>query len=391
MLFTEIHSCTGSTNTGGEHLEIRNIPQRLSSIDIGEYGVTYKGDIKAWFTSLMSDKGTKASNLSCWRKDEEESFCLGDRTDTRGLVISIPVVLLLRVPEDSNQLVANIPQTLTPLTKTLANKTGVIYDLVGFGLYSEKACHFTARYMLKNYSDIFSYDGMKNRGYAIWEGPDNLQDLPKGYIINTVVYNLRGGSRAQNAFFLTRQNRYSKRFNIDISGDLSTFPICSYTGRLVELSQEACFWKKPSQHPKMKEYVTEPIPIMDKPKLTTSNTLVQVSTPNLNSLEFTKGSPESKEPMANHLPSPAHSLPDSDFMVNCHCGVNGDGNVLYRTSDEGAAIQCDECDEWSHMACQRDGRASLLKDKDKFICDFCDALKLLHPQNHLKERESKRM
>ena len=92
----------------------------------------------------------------------------------------------------------------------------------------------------------------------------------------------------------------------------------------------------------------------------------------------------------NHSPSQSNSLPDSEFTVNCRCGVNGDGNVLYRTGDEGAAVKCEECGDWSHIACQRDGRASVLKKKNKFICDFCDALDVLRPQYHQKERESKR-
>ena len=49
---------------------------------------------------------------------------------------------------------------------------------------------------------------------------------------------------------------------------------------------------------------------------------------------------------ANRLPSPAASesslLPDSLFAINCWCGIKGDGNILYQ-SDEGTAIQCDEC------------------------------------------------
>ena len=112
----------------------------------------------------------------------------------------------------------------------------------------------------------------------------------------------------------------------------------------------------------------------------------------LKTLEFTNASPESEDSMGNHSPSPSYSVPDSDFTVNCRCSVSGDRNVLYRTGDdsEGTAVKCEECGDWSHIACQWNGRASLLKDKDKFICDFCDALNLLRPQYHQKEQESKR-
>lgn len=66
------------------------------------------------------------------------------------------------------------------------------------------------------------------------------------------------------------------------------------------------------------------------------------------------------------------SLPESLFSLNCRCGATGDGNVLYRKDDVGGAIQCNECKDWSHIACQREGRASDLPEDTGFICDFCD-------------------
>jgi hypothetical protein len=110
-------------------------------------------------------------------------------------------------------------------------------------------------------------------------------------------------------------------------------------------------------------------------------------------------SPESEEPTLNaknlqqFMPNAGDesdsSLPDSLWMINCRCGVEGDGNVLYRT-DEGETVQCDECLEWSHISCQRDGRASLLGPKDWFTCDFCDELSLLNLKFQKKQRESAR-
>ncbi|EDR02673.1 uncharacterized protein LACBIDRAFT_332179 [Laccaria bicolor S238N-H82] len=67
-------------------------------------------------------------------------------------------------------------------------------------------------------------------------------------------------------------------------------------------------------------------------------------------------------------PSPLSSLPDSEFELNCRCGIIGNGNILYHHEHE-VAIQCDQCRDWSHIACQRDGRASNLVPDALFICD----------------------
>ena len=77
----------------------------------------------------------------------------------------------------------------------------------------------------------------------------------------------------------------------------------------------------------------------------------------------------------NSLPnrpiSPPSSLLNSDFSMSCRCGLRGNGNILYRQED-GEAIQCEECREWSHIACQKDGQADRLKKNEPFFCDFCD-------------------
>lgn len=296
---------------------------------------------------------------------------------------------MLAIPDSSNPL-WNFPETLLPLTKTHAKRHGIIYDLVGFGLHSKDAGHFTARYALKN-QDIFSYDGMKKNGHALWMDQalfsthlaGNTQDFPKGYMVTTAVYHLRGGKKARDMFFNARRKEYSKHLNLDFSAqDPSLIPTCSYNGPepLVELDPDVRFWIRPSLRNRSMEYI--------------SSVNVTVSNPTNQDPVSEVNSPESEEPTFNigHLPSPAKSslsLPDSLFTMNCRCGVQGDGNVLYR-EEEGTAVQCDECRDWSHIACQRNGRASLLGNKDKFICDFCDALTVLHPQFHEKQRESAR-
>ncbi|KAF9468215.1 hypothetical protein BDZ94DRAFT_1184677 [Collybia nuda] len=74
-------------------------------------------------------------------------------------------------------------------------------------------------------------------------------------------------------------------------------------------------------------------------------------------------------------------LSKSDFPVNCRCGIQGNGHELL---DDEEVVQCDECYDWSHIACQRMGRASKLGLKAKFLCDMCSppSRSLLHHKAH---------
>jgi hypothetical protein len=411
-LIVEIHTCTGSSEIGGKHLEISKNPQRHPYIQLKDSDhTTYNGDVTSWFAKFLSVQGTKIANQACWRTKEAEVLCPGVRTDIRELVIGIPTMLMLNIPDsECSNSGWTFPETLTPLTKTLAKRSGLIYDLVGFGLYSKKASHFTARYALKSHSDIFIYDGMKNEGYALRKDQarfsthlaGNNQEFPTGYTVLYAVYHLRGGSKAKDAFFVARRNEYLKRFNIDVTADLSTLPTCSYKGGLFELDPQARTWMtRPALRKQTIEYVSSvPPPITQNPKSATI-IIPPKATLRLSTAELATWMPasndhssESEKPfLAEQPPSPtksnSSSLPHSLFPMNCRCGISGDGNLLYR-EEEGAAIQCDECRDWSHIACQRNGRASLLGDRARFVCDFCDALTVLDPQYHKKQRESTR-
>jgi hypothetical protein len=75
----------------------------------------------------------------------------------------------------------------------------------------------------------------------------------------------------------------------------------------------------------------------------------------------------------------AHTNPSQRHVVSMTWHVNGlkgDGNISYN-QEAGVVIQCSDCGDWSHLACQQDGRASDLPEKELFICNFCDLSTLL--------------
>jgi hypothetical protein len=231
---------------------------------------------------------------------------------------------------DSNPPVWHFPEMLTPLTKALAKRDGLVYDLVGFGLYSHQDRHFVARYSTRDRSEIYNYDGMRNRGFAVRvEGgrftshlSGKSQTFPDGYHIATAIYHLRGGSQAQEVFFARRAKALATKFKVNISGeDLSTLPRIFHGGKLLELESHERFWLNSPLNSKTKEYVTKLVVTPAKPKgqVSAPTTTVQPN-PALQTIDL-RESPESEEethllpprlgPQSAH--SDDHSLPDSLF------------------------------------------------------------------------------
>jgi hypothetical protein len=63
----------------------------------------------------------------------------------------------------------------------------------------------------------------------------------------------------------------------------------------------------------------------------------------------------------------------SAFPISCQCGFIGDGNTELEVQDY---IQCEVCKDWSHIACQCDGRASACSRKSCFVCDSCEMVQI---------------
>jgi hypothetical protein len=229
--------------------------------------------------------------------------------------------------------------------------------------------HFLARYASDDKSVIYTYDGISNNGVPIREHSASLNthifgkdiSLPHGFLVYQVFYLLRGGAVAQDQFFQLQTAELSRKFGFQFSTDnLDTLFSTTFQDDEYELlDNKKRTWMINPWKGKTLEYVSRGAP-------------GDVSDDNLE--------PESEEEMDNsktlppgmHLnpikisSSPSLSLPDSEFELNCRCGIIGDGNILYRR-EHGEAIQCNECREWSHIACQRNGRASNLAEDTIYL------------------------
>jgi len=314
-------------------------------------------------------------NNCCWRVNEGNILCPGKRRDIQDLVVSIPVILAIEVGDESVGLNRHLgserqywdfPPTISPDSPNSAKKFGMIYDLVGFTLVNTQGTHFTARYTAHNRKIIYTYDSLVHKGYSLEEQAATFQThivghdvkLPEGFAIWQAYYHLHGGLKAQKKFFEIRTKEYASKYHLHFSEKtLDNLPTVSYhyEGQR-EMPVKDRTWIKNPERAETTEYIS------DKP-----HTLAPAA-----------DGPESEEetlpPAA--LGSLAHpgsqeSLPNSEFDLNCRCGVTGDGNVVYHQED-GEVVQCDECQEWSHVTCQRDGRASDLPKNKPFFCDTCD-------------------
>jgi hypothetical protein len=306
---------------------------------------------------------------------------------------------------------------LTPsesrFTKSEAKRKGLIYDLVGLGLFSEASSHFIARYADKESAQIYTYDSMKNNGNAISSldpEPDTGDlvthiasgDIPPTYTPSLAIYHLRGGADAQQAFYQTQTKACNKLFNLQFSTpELSTLPDVTYCG----LECPILLDPGPRQKQKgLKEYISKKRSVSEHWPGQPESGKSPTAAPDNNSLSSEAASPppivdgpeEEEETIPLHprgkrlgalkintetenthrVSYPTASAPDlppspdSPFNIKCRCGLKGDGNVFF-DEKEGLAVLCTECEHWSHIACQRNGRASKLRPKEAFFCDIC--------------------
>lgn len=152
-----------------------------------------------------------------------------------------------------------------------------------------------------------------------------------------------------------------------------------YTSKTVDYNWKRANDSKPTESEKVPAFEAEPDDSDDPVQTLPHHEHPLLSESSENEMEVDKqGDLEKSQPSAaenTHQEPLPLSQEGSAFPFHCRCGAQGDGKLL---SLDDPAVRCDECQDWSHISCQRDGRASDLRTKDLFICDFC-SLEALRP------------
>lgn len=217
---TEVHRCSGPEDAENNHVRIWSTPRslRVQQLGTSDYRL-HQGDVGKWFSALVSLTRIPEERYRCW-----DESCAGYRTDLRNIIVSIPVVLLIEVTEidhdalglDNGTHGTGIPSWNFPahlmLSRTHTTKYGVEYDLLGLVFVSKDRSHFVIRYQHKQ--GIYAYDDTKDSGFSIKKyraikstktNATRIGDTPAGFVPWCGVYQLRGGSNAQDQFFQVRK------------------------------------------------------------------------------------------------------------------------------------------------------------------------------------------
>ncbi|KAF5379616.1 hypothetical protein D9757_009228 [Collybiopsis confluens] len=368
----EVWKCEHSM-TKMAHLRLKEYQKPLGwSPLLQDWKYRDKGSIQSWFNQMaIVEKADKAVHLvpGCWRQESQDDVitgvCAGKSRQIQFLV-DLPV--LLNIVSDYQAGKAwTFPLELYIGSKSAAIRQGLVYDLVGVVLSNGN--HFTTLTAIPTTSNskaVFAYDGMTNGGFSkyIPGKPAALMTglhpsgAPTGFHVHAVLYKLRGGLMAKQMFQTSQAAIVKKRFSISLQNPSP--PVFTESDWIQIISGSTSF----SEYNHTSSSLDIPTALMTQ--TTIPRNFIDLSKPNFNVTDS----------IPTPLSSPGQQVksssppPSSPQPIHCRCGIQADG---HREAVVQVTVQCDRCDNYTHVACL----TSRLRDElpKNFICHICDVNK----------------
>ncbi|KAJ7366156.1 hypothetical protein DFH08DRAFT_678760 [Mycena albidolilacea] len=361
-----LRKCSGSIT--GEQYQLGKIRYRSPCTLSSTLCHQYDGNITKWFLEFM--RVTQPVPLtSCWRSVDGIQLCDGQAV-LFDIILNIPIALIIHVDsatgstESDAENIWNIPKSLSPLGKNSdATSRGVKYNIASHVYLSAASSHFIVRYCSSDTGKprIFDYDGKKHDGHAVFRsstgllgaltGPsDLLSDIPRGYTLHKIVYHLAGGEDAQK-YFRTQQISQARSLGVHfvVNGSSETGIPSSCDVRLPGISRVDGldrYWLAPGT-----SAIDYNLPLPDKSPR---------KKPKLPTMPVTRSESQPKAKRSLSLPP-----------ITAMCGKVTSDAIEHTHSSPSVWVKCTRCQTLSHIACQRNGRASTSKAQAEFRCDFC--------------------
>jgi hypothetical protein len=352
--------------TTPRHYSIDNAQERSFNITqlTSWHHQLYHGDLSEWLADWVqiSTKNLKDSD-NCWQRfDDDGGYICQGQTKSLRMTLSIPVMLIIEIESSTvqhggNNCLWSAPTSMYPLKRSSA-KDGIVYDLVGRGMFRTSETHYTSRHCRDK--NMYLYNGLGD-GLALRQTNCKIGSflsakrveppLLKDETTWAFVYRLRGGLEAQQDFYKHQLNLACQTFGVYISNPELSAQNVSFAlnnTNIEPLPNEIRYWLKNPESAPYTDYRDISAP------LNVSST---------EELEPVEGNIDSQ--LIHPTPTPS---PSEDWVYDCRCGINGPGQS-HEVNEP--LVFCESCDTWSHIACQRDGRASNMSGKTPFGCDNC--------------------